>query len=159
MRRAFFSAALIIVALLSPRSLLAVEPDEILADAALESRARAISAGLRCLVCQNQSIDESNAPLARDLRLLVRQRLVAGDTDAQVYAYVERRYGKFVLLKPPLTTSTVVLWATPFVLLIIALVAAWRFSTRSPTEVPAALSSEEEARLKALLDGEGKSTR
>lgn len=159
MRRAFFSAALIIVALLSPRSLLAVEPDEILADAALESRARAISAGLRCLVCQNQSIDESNAPLARDLRLLVRQRLVAGDTDAQVYAYVESRYGKFVLLKPPLTTSTVVLWATPFVLLIIALVAAWRFSTRSPTEVPAALSSEEEARLKALLDGEGKSTR
>ena len=81
---------------------LAVEPDEILPDPALEARARAISAGLRCLVCQNQSIDDSNAPLARDLRLLVRERLKAGDSDAQVMRFVEDRYGEFVLLKPPL---------------------------------------------------------
>ena len=88
----------------------AVQPDEILSDPAMEARARALSAELRCLVCQNQSIDDSNAPLARDLRLLVRERLKANDTDEQVMEYVVARYGDFVLLKPPMNTSTLILW-------------------------------------------------
>ena len=96
---------------------LAVMPDEVLKDPALEARARVISQDLRCLVCQNQSIDDSNAPLARDLRLIVRERLSAGDTDAQVFDYVVARYGNYVLLKPPLQTDTVLLWAAPFIML------------------------------------------
>lgn len=97
---------------------LAVQPDEVLADPALEKRARAISAGLRCLVCQNQSIDDSDAGLARDLRLLVRERLKAGDGDAAVLDYVVARYGEFVLLKPRLELSTLLLWGTPVVLVL-----------------------------------------
>jgi cytochrome c-type biogenesis protein CcmH len=156
MRRALCALAVLSVAIVVPAVALAVEPDEVLADAALEARARAISAGLRCLVCRNQSIDDSNAPLARDLRLLVRQRLVAGDTDAQVYAYVEGRYGKFVLLKPPLTVTTLVLWATPAMLLAIAGLAAWRFAGGARRQTSSKLSSEEETRLKVLLGGDGK---
>lgn len=98
----------------------AVEPDEILADPALESRARGISTGLRCLVCQNQSIDDSNAPLARDLRLLVRERLAAGDNDRAVLDFVVARYGEFVLLRPPLNTGTLILWLAPLLLLVLA---------------------------------------
>ncbi|KAB2851587.1 MAG: cytochrome c-type biogenesis protein CcmH [Hyphomicrobiaceae bacterium] len=134
----------------------AVEPDEILADAKLEARARAISAGLRCLVCQNQSIDDSNAPLARDLRILVRQRLKAGDSDAQVFAYVEGRYGKFVLLQPPLALSTIALWSTPLVLLALAGFALWRMRSSSPGIASSRLSGEEEDRLRALLGGDKK---
>ncbi len=96
----------------------AVEPDEMLADPALEARARAISAGLRCVQCQNQTIDESNAPLARDLRLIVRERLEAGDSDAEVIAHVRARYGDFVLLKPPLNEQTLLMWAGPFLALL-----------------------------------------
>jgi cytochrome c-type biogenesis protein CcmH len=95
----------------------AVEPDEVLADPALEARARAISAGLRCVQCQNQTIDESNAPLARDLRLIVRERLEAGDSDAEVVAHVRARYGDFVLLKPPFNPHTALLWIGPFLAL------------------------------------------
>ena len=91
----------------------AVEPDEILADPVLEDRARDISKGLRCVVCQNQDIDSSNAGVARDLRLLVRERLVAGDTDEEVMAYVRARYGDYVLMSPPLTPATYALWAAP----------------------------------------------
>ncbi|TIV90162.1 MAG: cytochrome c-type biogenesis protein CcmH, partial [Mesorhizobium sp.] len=96
----------------------AVKPDEVLADPALEARARALSEGLRCMVCQNQSIDESDADLARDLRILVRQRLVAGDTDQQVMDYIVSRYGEFVLLKPRFSLRNAVLWGTPVLLLL-----------------------------------------
>lgn len=98
----------------------AVAPDEILDDPVLEARARAISTGLRCVQCQNQSIDESNAPLARDLRLIVRERLVAGDSDEEVIAHVRARYGDFVLLKPPVNRETILLWAGPFLALLAA---------------------------------------
>mgnify|MGYP001824713342 CR=1 FL=1 len=100
---------------------LAVEPDEILADPALESRARTLSAELRCLVCQNQSIDESNAPLARDLRLLVRERLKAGDKDGEILDYIVARYGEFVLLRPRFSGATLLLWLSPLLLLVIAI--------------------------------------
>lgn len=96
----------------------AVEPDEVLADAALETRARTLSGQLRCLVCQNQSIDDSNAPLARDLRLLVRERLKAGDDDRAAIGYIVARYGDFVLLKPPLRLSTLLLWLSPLLALL-----------------------------------------
>ena len=98
----------------------AVLPDEILKDPALESRARIISQDLRCLVCQNQSIDDSDASLARDLRLIVRERLTAGDSNAQIFDYVVARYGNFVLLKPPVQSDTALLWAAPFILLMLA---------------------------------------
>ena len=100
---------------------LAVEPDEILSDAKLEARARAISAGLRCLVCQNQSIDDSNAPLAHDLRVLVRERVAAGDSNKQAIDYIVQRYGNFVLLKPPLQMDTVLLWFGPLLLTVVLL--------------------------------------
>lgn len=96
----------------------AVEPDEILSDPALEARARQLSAGLRCMVCQNQSIDDSNAGLAKDLRVLVRERLVAGDTNEEVIDYLVSRYGEFVLLQPRFSYGTVALWATPIVVLL-----------------------------------------
>lgn len=96
----------------------AVQPDEVLSDPGLEKRARALSGHLRCLVCQNQSIDDSDAPLARDLRVLVRERLKAGESDAAVFDYVVARYGDFVLLKPPFKISTLLLWASPLLLLL-----------------------------------------
>ena len=131
----------------------AVEPDEILQDPALESRARRLSAGLRCLVCQNQSIDDSNAPLARDLRLLVRERLKQGDSDAAVLDFVVDRYGTFVLLKPPLSAGTIILWLAPVVLLGLGLLLAlghYRRRAASPA-APADLSPEEQERLARLL--------
>lgn len=135
---------------------LAVEPDEILSDPALEARARAISSGLRCLVCQNQSIDDSNAPLARDLRLLVRERLNAGDSDAQVMQFIESRYGEFVLLRPPLSWRTVILWAAPPLALLIAIWTSMRAWRRRRTLTAAAgeaapLSADEEKRLRQIL--------
>ncbi len=96
-----------------PLTAFAVNPDEVLADPSLEARARAISAELRCMVCQNQSIDDSNAELAKDLRLLVRERLTDGDTDEQVMNYIVSRYGEFVLLKPRFETKTILLWGAP----------------------------------------------
>jgi cytochrome c-type biogenesis protein CcmH len=132
---------------------LAVEPDEILTDPTLESRARHISEGLRCLVCQNQSIDDSNAPLARDLRLLVRERLKAGDSDADVMQFVEDRYGEFVLLRPPFDMRTLLLWLAPLMVLLAAIVVALRVfrQRRGPAPAAAALTSAEEERLRALL--------
>jgi cytochrome c-type biogenesis protein CcmH len=132
---------------------LAVEPDEILADPALEARARQISAGLRCLVCQNQSIDDSNAPLARDLRLIVRERLKAGDSDAQVMGFIEDRYGEFVLLKPPINLRTLLLWLAPLLVLLGAVALALRtFRQRaSATAGVPALTGVEEEKLRALL--------
>jgi cytochrome c-type biogenesis protein CcmH len=136
----------------------AVEPDEMLSNPKLEARARAISAELRCLVCQNESIDESQAPLAHDLRVLVRQRLVAGDTDRQILNFLVSRYGEFVLLKPPLSWNTVALWgAPPGILLIgvimIVVVERRRLAARPKTET-AGLSEAEEARIAEILRGE-----
>jgi len=111
---------LAIVTLAAPMSSLAVEPDEMLADPGLEARAAALSKELRCVVCQNQSIDASNAPLARDMRLLVRERIAAGDSDAQAKAYLVERYGNFVLLKPPLQPNTLLLWFGPLLILVVA---------------------------------------
>lgn len=109
---------LVAASLTSPPAALAVQPDEVLANSPLEVRARALSHQLRCLVCQNQSIDDSDAPLARDLRILVRERLVAGDSDAQVKDFLVARFGDFVLLKPPFKGSTLLLWMTPVILLV-----------------------------------------
>ena len=108
-----------------PFSALAVEPDEVLQDVALEMRARAISKELRCVVCQNQNIDSSNAGVARDLRILVRERLVAGDNDAEVISYIQARYGDYVLMRPPLNARTVVLWFAPPILALISLAVGW----------------------------------
>jgi len=132
---------------------LAVEPDEILADPVLETRARHISEGLRCLVCQNQSIDDSNAPLARDLRLLVRDRLKQGDSDAQVMQFIEDRYGEFVLLRPPFNARTLLLWLTPLLVLLGAIAVAVRaFVRRQPLSAAApALTAAEEDKLRMLL--------
>ena len=154
MKRARRLLAIPLVFLLSAAAF-AVEPDEVLSDAALEARARALSAELRCVVCQNQSIDDSNAPLARDLRILLRERLVAGDTDEEVKQYLVERYGAFVLLKPPLDARTLLLWLTPLIILVGAGVvimrgtAAWRRAV--PADAGGKLSPEEEAKLRALL--------
>lgn len=146
---------LALLAVLAASPALAVLPQEMLADPALEARARAISQELRCLVCQNQPIDDSNAPLAADLRRLVRERLVAGDSDEAVMRYVVQRYGDYVLLKPPVREDTYVLWYGPFIILALALAgAAVYVRRRRPDDaqpgVP--LTADEEARLSALVD-------
>ncbi|MFT4077732.1 cytochrome c-type biogenesis protein [Rhodomicrobium sp.] len=132
---------------------LAVDPQEQLKDPALEQRARDISAGLRCLVCQNQSIDDSDAPLAKDLRIIVRQQLEKGRTNAEVLDYVVARYGNFVLLKPPFTFNTLLLWAAPVLLIGGGLLLAARLVRRKPLEAAGAkpLTPEEQAELQALL--------
>lgn len=133
----------------------AVQPDEMLKDPALEARARGLSAGLRCLVCQNQSIDDSNAPLARDLRLLVRERLKAGDTDRQVMAFIVARYGEFVLLRPPWSARTLLLWLSPALLLlgVVGFVFARmrRQKQRAAAAPSSTLTDEEQRELDALL--------
>ena len=134
----------------------AVEPDEILADPVLEERAREISKEIRCLVCRNESIDDSNADLARDLRLLVRERLVEGDTDAEVKDYLVDRYGEFVLLRPRFTLGNAMLWLAGPVLFILGLIAAVGYirRRRPEAEAPAeALSAEERAELDRILKG------
>lgn len=131
---------------------LAVNPDEILADPTLEARARNLSAQLRCMVCQNQSIDDSNAELARDLRVLVRERLSEGESDEDVINYVVSRYGEFVLLKPRLSARTVALWSAPVVLLLIgALVLVLMARGRLQPRQPPVLTPEEQARLDELV--------
>jgi cytochrome c-type biogenesis protein CcmH len=120
MRRPTFVLAVALVAFWKTAAL-GVEPEEMLADRALEQRARIISQDLRCMVCQNQSIDDSNAPLAKDLRVIVRERLTAGDNDAEVVDYVVARYGNYVLLKPPMQLDTALLWMAPFMIIALAL--------------------------------------
>jgi cytochrome c-type biogenesis protein CcmH len=140
---------------------LAVQPDEVLPDPALEARARVLSKELRCMVCQNQSIDDSDAPLARDLRVLVRERLQAGDSDAQVLDFLVKRYGEFVLLNPRFSGRTAVLWLMPVLVLLIGagvLVLAWRRYRRvarpdSPAATSAPLTAAEDARLSRILQG------
>ena len=151
-RHRMAAAALGLTLLAGPA--LAVEPGEALADAALESRARAISAGLRCLVCQNQSIDDSNATLAKDLRLLVRERLSAGDSDPQVRDFLVARYGDFVLLRPPVNGRTLLLWLAPLLCLAglgYALSQARERAGRVPRTPADKLSAEEERKLADLL--------
>jgi cytochrome c-type biogenesis protein CcmH len=135
----------------------AVQPDEILKDPVLESRARTLSQELRCMVCQNQSIDDSDAPLAKDLRVLVRERLTAGDSDGQVIEFLVARYGEFVLLKPRLSWHTALLWLAPFG---IVLLGAWglislrrRRGEAAPEIAQAPLSAAEQARVSELLEG------
>jgi cytochrome c-type biogenesis protein CcmH len=148
--RALFATLLFLLISLTPA--LAVEPDEILADPALEFRARALSAGFRCLVCQNQSIDDSDAPLARDLRLLIRDRLKSGDSDQEVKAFVVSRYGDFVLLKPPFDSRTLLLWFSPFLLLLAGILFLTR--RRAPASSPDRPLSEDERRRVDELLGE-----
>ncbi len=144
------AALFLIMAAILPA--MAVQPDEILSDPALEHRARALSADLRCLVCQNQSIDDSNAPLARDLRVLVRERLKAGDSDAQAVDFIVARYGDFVLLRPRFTPETWILWIGPFALLLVAGALLYLRRRRGGNEAEKALAPEEEAALKRVLD-------
>ncbi|HKY87522.1 MAG TPA: cytochrome c-type biogenesis protein [Pseudorhodoplanes sp.] len=145
--RAFvFSASL-----LGVLSAHAVQPDEILPDPALETRARNLSRELRCMVCQNQSIDDSDAPLARDLRLLVRERLKAGDSDTQIMDYLVARYGDFVLLKPRFTSHTALLWLLPFLVLIAGAAALLVLRRRQQNRSSVRLSDEEEARVAEVL--------
>ena len=148
--------AIILLALSLSAPALAVQPDEILKDPKLEGRARALSQELRCMVCQNQSIDDSDAPLARDLRVLVRERLTAGDSDTQVIDFLVARYGEFVLLKPRVTAHTLLLWLAPFAVLVMAafgFLAAARRRVAPPANADH-LSAEEEARLAALTKRE-----
>ena len=139
---------------LAAASAIAVEPGERLADPVLEARARAIGSELRCLVCQNQSIDDSNADLAHDLRLLIRERLSAGDSDAQVLQFMVRRYGDFILLRPPVKPDTYLLWFGPFAVLALGALGAalyLRRRRRAPQQAPAPLSRDEQRRLQQLL--------
>lgn len=131
----------------------AVQPDEVLSDPALEARARVLSAQMRCLVCQNQSIDDSDAPLAKDLRVLIRERLVQGESNAQVVDYLVSRYGEFVLLKPRFNSRTLLLWGGPFAILLLgSLVIFLRRRKGSGLSVPEqALSADEQARLDDIL--------
>jgi cytochrome c-type biogenesis protein CcmH len=144
----------VVLALLGATPLHAVQVDEILPDPALEARARAISHDLRCMVCQNQSIDDSEAPLARDLRLLVRERLKAGDSDTQVVDFMVARYGEFVLLRPRVSWHTAILWGAPLTILIAGLLAIGFSVLRRPAGPPlpevAKLSEAERLKLKAI---------
>ena len=138
---------------------LAVEPEEMLEDPKLESRARELSKNLRCLVCQNESIDESNAPLAKDLRILLRERLKAGDTDEQAIQFLVDRYGEYVLLKPRFGAHTLILWLGPFLVLLAglgAVIYARRRvqASRTAAQAEAPLSEEEKKRLEELLKGD-----
>ena len=155
-RHIIIFAALIVAAIAWVLPAGAVLPDEMLADPALEARARDISQDLRCLVCQNQSIDDSNAPLARDLRLLVRERLKAGDSDQAVVDYVTARYGDFARLKPPFQPNTWLLWLGPLAVAALgAMGVAWRLRRRSAAAQDAApppLSAEERETLARLLE-------
>jgi cytochrome c-type biogenesis protein CcmH len=153
LRRLLFMLG-VITAVAGPGVVFAVQPDEMLKDPALEARARDLSRELRCMVCQNQSIDDSEAPLARDIRILVRERLAKGDSDQQVIDYLVARYGEFVLLKPRLEWSTAILWGLPPVALFmgaLALIIMARRQKTAPSET-ATLSAAEQKRLTTLVD-------
>ncbi len=141
--------------LLTPAALAAPSPDEAFADAAMEHRARGLYTQLRCVVCQSQSIDESGASLAQDMRVVVRERLVAGDTDAEILAYMQARYGDYVLMLPPLQANTLVLWGLPFFILLAGGILIIVFVRRQARGLAAELSPDEEAELAALMDEEG----
>ncbi len=147
------AAMLLLAAIGAPA--IAVTPDEMLKDTKLETRARVLSQELRCVVCQNQSIDDSNAPLAHDLRILLRERLAAGDSDQGALDYIVARYGNFVLLKPPMQLDTLFLWAGPALFLLIAGIAYSRYLRPHPgptAQAPIPLTSNEQEQLDALLN-------
>ncbi|MFN4101099.1 MAG: cytochrome c-type biogenesis protein CcmH [Pararhodobacter sp.] len=145
--RAFLLSLMLVIALPA----MAVQPDEILPDPVQEARARAITAVLRCVVCRNESVDDSSAEIARDVRLIVRERIVAGDSDSEIRQFMVDRFGEFILLNPQATGSNLILWVTGPVLLVVGLgIAVVAVRRRRPPAPP--LSAEEEARLKALLD-------
>lgn len=146
----------LLAALILAAPALAVQPDEILKDPAQEARAREISAGLRCLVCQNQSIDDSDAPLAKDLRVLVRERLRAGDSDREVRDFVVQRYGEFVLLRPVFGAHTLLLWLTPVLVLGLGALGLYGALRRRPGP-SAPLDAREQAELDRILGGRGRS--
>ena len=151
---------LLLAAALFATPALAVRPGEQLPDAAQENRARKLSAELRCLVCQNQSIDDSDAPLAVDLRRIVRERIQAGDSDATIRDFLVARYGAFVLLRPPVSGQTILLWSLPALALALGGFTAWRLFRRRPEEVAGdpeeRLSPEEQAELRALIERQGR---
>ena len=160
--RSFLRLVVLVAALARVSPCLAVQPDEILPDPALEARARTLSHELRCMVCQNQSIDDSDAPLAHDLRLLVRERLKAGDSDGQVIDFLVARYGEFVLLKPRFEWHTAPLWLAPIALLLVGGATLWvalrrrRAAVAAGPEVVAPLSDQERARLTELTGSGGR---
>jgi cytochrome c-type biogenesis protein CcmH len=151
------ACALALSVMIGSSAAYAVLPDEIMSDPAKEARARDLSRELRCMVCQNQSIDDSEAPLARDLRLLVRERIAAGDSNAQVLDFLVARYGEFVLLKPRLESHTLLLWLLPPLALAGGGLALWMYGRRRSKSAaagdgsPATLTAEEEARLRGLI--------
>jgi cytochrome c-type biogenesis protein CcmH len=155
----YLHAFALLIVLVASSAAWAVEPNEMLADPVLEARARAISKELRCMVCQNESIDDSQAPLAHDLRVLVRERLTAGDSDAQILNFLVSRYGEFVLLKPPLSWHTLALWGTPPGLLLLGVIMILAVERRrragATAAGPANLSPAEQARVAEILRGEG----
>lgn len=142
----------ILLLVLMPMTALAVQPDEVLDDPALETRARELSKGLRCLVCRNENIDDSNADLARDLRLLVRERLVAGDTDEEVIDFVTDRYGEYVLLQPRTGGTNMILWLAGPAMLLLAFGIGFAYVRKRGQGQEEVLSTDEEARLKEILD-------
>lgn len=146
----FLAALFLILAIAAPAH--AVNPDEVLADPALEQRARDISAKLRCLVCQNQSIDDSNAKLAKDLRVIVRERLTAGDSNAQAIDYIVARYGEFVLLRPVFAWHTLMLWIAAPLALLGGFILLWRQARNPRPNSPVKLSAAEKKKIAALLD-------
>lgn len=151
---------LILMLCLLAAPVMAVQPDEVLSDPALELRARELSKGLRCLVCRNESIDESNASLARDLRILVRDRLSAGDSDTEVMTFIVDRYGEYVLLRPTVTGSNWLLWAAGPLMLLLAGGIGFAYLRGRETaiaELPEALNADEKTRLSELMDGASKS--
>ncbi len=150
MRLAFAAIATALALIAQPAR--AVQPDEMLANPALEARAEAVGRELRCLVCRNQSVEDSDAGLAHDLRVLIRQRIARGETNTQVVAYIRSRYGDFVLLKPPFKLDTALLWGGPFLLVLLGAGLAWRFYRRQPPVATPPLSEDEQRRLSALLD-------
>ena len=158
--RKLIANLLVLIAVLASPAAFAVQPDEIMSDPAREMRARELSRELRCMVCQNQSIDDSDAPLARDLRLLVRERIASGDSDAQVIDFLVARYGEFVLLKPRLKPHTLLLWLLPPLALAAGGLALWAGSRRRAKSGAAEddplfrLTADEEARLSALISRE-----
>ncbi len=143
---------LALLALIVAAPALAVQPGEMLKDSALEARARALSAGLRCLVCQNESIDDSDAELAHDIRVLIRERIAKGESNAEVSAFLVSRYGDFILLKPPFKLSTLLLWFSAPLAFVAGALGLWFASRRKPAP-PAPLSAEEERRLAELGGG------
>jgi cytochrome c-type biogenesis protein CcmH len=154
--KAFLAGAFAVALMMGCPAAYAVQPDEIKADPTQEARARDLSRELRCMVCQNQSIDDSEAPLARDLRLLVRERIAAGDSDNQVIDFLVARYGEFELLKPRFNPHTLLLWLLPPLALVGGGLALWRYNRRRVMSEDAALTltPEEEARLERLIDAQ-----